>query len=274
MKRALGWKPSPPDARDHVASERRRFGAAPPPPPSWSNRKLILDILDQGQLGSCVANATAQAVRAAHVREGIDRPPLLSRLALYYLARAFTHDQHQDTGTYTRSACQALAKFGFCPEDVWPYDDTATPGAHGEVPRFARMPSPAAFRAGFDQIAATGPAAYMRITETGTARLDVIKRAIVAGYTVFFGTAVSERFCSVELGPTPQKPPIGEQIAGGHELLVVGYTPEGFDICNSWGSTWNGEGYCTFAPEYLSWSETSDLWVIEAVPSFSQLVKP
>ncbi len=119
--RGLGWKKDPAklagETPDRLAAPRLR--ALPPPPVSASCAQYILDILDQGQLGSCTCNAFTQALRAAMVRAGAKAPELAARLFLYFLARAYDHDTANDDGvkqgnetrgafSWIASAAQAL----------------------------------------------------------------------------------------------------------------------------------------------------------------------
>lgn len=261
--RALGWLPDRPKAPgeppDHDAGP---LLAATPIPPAASNRRLVVNVLDQGRLGSCVANAILQAVRAAQIREagGLGPVPRLgSRLYGYWCSRAFDHMTRIDGGTYLRSFFMALNKFGSCPEPIWPYD----------VSRFADMPPAAAFRAAFDQ---RSPTVYKRITD-GTVKgvRDEIKRAVAAGYLVTFGTQVSEAFARNDLGTAPLEPPAkGEPIAGGHALCVVGYDGDAFEIVNSWGVDWGDGGFCRFSGNYMAWGQTNDLWIVAEAPRYSE----
>lgn len=254
----LGWLPDPPKASherpDFDAAPM--FRAAPPPPPSANIRHLVVDVLDQGALGSCVANAILQAVRCSHVRQGVQGAKLGSRLFTYYLSRAYHHQTAEDSGTFLRLCFQGLAKFGFCPESVWPYSDGSE--------RFKRMPSMAAFRAAFDQ---ANPTTYRRISATGAERLDQIKRAIAAGYAVVFGTDVDNAFCSDVLSE-PLKPP-RSNIAGGHAMMVGGYSDNVFEILNSWGTDWGDGGWCRFSDEYMADLITRDIWICEHAPRYS-----
>jgi C1A family cysteine protease len=255
--RGLGWKRSGPKPGDASARHLIRAGQVPT---AATCRPQILTILDQGQLGSCVANATAQACRASMVRQGAQNPPIGSRLWLYYLARAFDHDTANDDGTFGRNAFMALVQFGLPPETLWPYSDQGI--------QFTLEPSVSAFSAAFDQSAVSNPR-YYRIDESGAARVDAVKAAIAAGHCVVFGTSVSEQFTSQDPGGTIIQPPVGIPIAGGHELLIAEYDESSFGIVNSWGDQWGQGGWCRFAPSYIESDMTDDLWVVDTTPVYS-----
>jgi C1A family cysteine protease len=256
--RGLGYKPDPPKAigqkPDHDAAPT--LGTAPPPPAA-SNVELVVEVLDQGQAGSCVAHAIPQAVRMAHVRAGIASPRLMSRNMGYWLSRSLDGTQNEDDGTYLRSFFTVLKAYGFCPESVWPYD----------LAQLYTIPPAAAFRAAYDQ---NNPTVYQRIMTAGAARIDDIKRAIAAGYGVCFGTDVSEAFCQNQLGDGPIPPPTTSPIAGGHALCAVAYDGDTFRIVNSWSPDWGDRGYCTFSADYMAWDRTNDLWIVAQAPNYSE----
>jgi hypothetical protein len=255
----FGWRPDPPK----LAAERPDHDATPllgtaPPPNRASALELIVSILDQGA-SDCVVHSAYQNIRGSHVRQGVLSPELGSRRMGYWCSRAFHHATGEDDGTYLRTFFQAQNKFGFCRESVYPYDSPLND-----------MPSSAAWRAANDQRDVGGPIAYRRIQSAGRARIDDIKRAIAAGYLVSFGTLVSTAFARNDLGKGPLLPPIGQEIAGGHALLVGAYEDDDFTIVNSWGEEWGGRGLCRFNAAYLEWAETSDLWLVERAPEFSE----
>jgi hypothetical protein len=226
-----------------------------PPPTSGNALDIVVDILDQSA-SDCVANSIQQAVRGAQVKAGVDSPELGSRRFGYWVSRAYHHDQGVDEGTYLRTYFQALNRFGFCREKIYPYESSLTD-----------MPSAAAFRAALDQ---SSPTVYKRISSAGRARVDDVKRAIAAGYLVSFGTLVSSDFCSNKLGKGPLPPPIGQEIAGGHALVIGAYQDDAFTIINSWSESWGHGGLCEFAAAYLEWPETNDLWIVEQAPEYSE----
>ena len=257
-----GWIPDAEakKAKDYSAHPILNLAAAPPP--SASVRKWILDIFNQENLGSCVANAGAQAIRAALVRAGLSSPEALSRLFAYYYARAISPgDTTADTGTQIRCFFDVVRKLGYCPESVWPYD----------VEKFATMPSDEALRAAYDQATAIG---YFRISSTGAKRVQDVCTAIASGFAVVFGTLVGNDFVLCQNPATPFNPPTGA-IAGGHALTITDYWPGpapgtvDFGICNSWGPAWGQAGFCTFTDAYIAWEASSDFWIVQTAQPFS-----
>jgi hypothetical protein len=257
--RKLSWVRDrlPDGVPEHMRAERL-LGTAPPPETS-DNRDLIVEILDQGGLGSCVAHGTAQAARAEMVRAGDAAPPLGSRLWIYYMARAYDHDTANDDGTQIHNAFTAVAKYGMPAEAVWPYSDDSSPGAP-----FARMPPPDAFWAALD---AKFTFRMHRISSTGYARVDDVKRALGQRRLIVMGTDVSEEFCAGQFDATvPLDPPVGLALAGGHCRAYVGHDARGVRVVNSWGPFWQDQGYSIDSWDYVTWANTGDLWVFDAAP--------
>lgn len=265
MMRGLGWLKDRPklagEKPDYLFTDHAaRLGLAAAPPPADDLADLVLDVLDQGQLGSCVANAIMQAVRMRHVAQKVLSPILGSRLMTYYLARAAMHMTGVDSGTEPRIALSALRQFGFCPEAIWPYSDQNDSSARDP---FKLMPPMAAFQAAFDQ---KSPTSYVRIASTGSQRLADVKSAIAGGYPVVFGCDVSNEFCRGQFDAAqPLTPPASYDVAGGHCMLFQGYSGDTFRVLNSWSAGFGDKGRILFAPEYVL--ACDDLWIIEHAPS-------
>lgn len=265
----LGWLPDPlkrpGETPDFDADDV--LAAAPPPPPSHSLSALIgNDVLDQGSLGSCVANAGFQAIRIWHRGHNHTAAPLGSRLFGYWWARAYHDATKQDAGTYIRLFFQAIGKFGFCPEDVWPYKP------HDKirgVPMWQKQPPLAALERGLAQKTKGETLAYRRIYETGSERVQAVMRAVASGHPVVFGTDVPTSFGASDVFDRPRA---GESIAGGHAMLIDGYDQSGarFDVLNSWGRGWGRNGRIWMTAEALTWSATRDLWIVEHAPVFEE----
>jgi hypothetical protein len=227
--------------------------------------QLFGPALDQGGLLSCVANAIADAVRAVQVRLGADPggAPLLSRLALYWLARAQAGEQNIDAGSFIHLAFQALNYFGFGPESFWPYTD-------GEG-KWKIKPPLLVLETAFDQRDDARPDVdYRRILSSGGALVDDIKRALGAGYPVIFGVDVSEAFCAGELGPTGIAHPPGptDKICGGHAMVLGGHRSECATARTSWGDGVFSHGWFPISWDYLETAE--DVWLVASAPLYSE----
>lgn len=248
----LGWMPDPQDPRDLPASDKLGSG---PVPASADNDALVPEILQQGPINSCVANAAMLAIRASHIKQGAAAAPLGSRLFAYYVSRASHGWQRRDEGTYIRSCFSALNKLGFPAEDAWPYD----------TKRVNRQPGFKAIQRAMDQ---RKPTVYTRIYEAGSARVDMVKRALAAGNLVVFGTDIDATFYSVR---EEVKGPPTEQIIGGHAMTLIGYTGDVFEVANSWGEDWGVKGRFSMSAEWVRWNGTRDLWIVEQAPIFSEV---
>src|SRR5437868_4636718 len=91
-----GWVPDLPDHRDHLY-------AAPAPiiaqlPAKVDLRPHCPPVVDQGQLGSCTANAIANAHLFDQMKQKLRGAFLPSRLFIYYNERAIEGTINSDSG--------------------------------------------------------------------------------------------------------------------------------------------------------------------------------
>ena len=113
-----GWTPDLPDQRDHLY-------AAPPPmlgalPPSADLTSACPPVYDQGQLGSCTANAIGAAIEFDRLKQKL--PDIVpSRLFIYYNERVIEGTVRSDSGAQIRDGIKSVASVGVCPEPEWPY---------------------------------------------------------------------------------------------------------------------------------------------------------
>jgi C1A family cysteine protease len=252
--RGLGWLPDPSKLAGQRPDLIYQATRAAPPPPAHSLDDLVVDVLDQGQLSSCSANAAMQAVRMRHVAQGVARPILGSRLFAYYFARAADHATSTDSGATLRGIFDGMAKLGWCPETAWPYVET-----DGDDPRapFRTMPPTGAFRAAHDCVMT-----YRRISGSDADRIAGAKAAIVEGLPVVFGCGVDQAFITDAFDASQALPPPAKPV-GQHAMVITGYTGDTFQILSSWSSAWGDGGFCIFSAEYLA--TAGDLWVLDAV---------
>ena len=243
-----GWMPDVPDHRDLVYAAARITTL----PPSVDLRPGCPPVYDQGQLGSCTANAIAAAIQFEQIRQKEPKPFAPSRLFIYYNERVMEHTVGQDAGAQIRDGMKSVNHIGACPETDWPYVITT----------FARKPPTRAFKD-----ARLGKAlSYQRVVQT----LDQIKGCLASGLPIVLGISVYESFESQQVatsGMVPM-PPISEKLLGGHAIRAVGYNDaeQRFVMRNSWGTSWGMQGYFTIRYAYLTDSNLcDDLWMIQMV---------
>lgn len=194
--------------------------------PEVDPRPHMPPVFDQGQLGSCTANATAACFQYDSIVDGKDCGEL-SRLWVYYFERSIEHTLGQgDVGAMGHDAF-TVAKHGIPDESGWPYD----------IARFEEKPPD------------VEPRAYTlkKPVKAVPQTIQDFKRALSNKQTVAIGFTVYESFEDVwrEPGIMPV-PEAGEEVLGGHEVLVVGYLrshPDYALVRNSWGPGWGLGGY-------------------------------
>src|SRR5690349_3978557 len=106
----FGWVPDLPDARDHMYS-------APQPvlkklPTKVDLRKKCPPVLNQGQLGSCTANAIANAHLFNQLAQKAKKKFLPARLFIYYNERAMEGTIDTDAGAMIRDGIKSISKLG------------------------------------------------------------------------------------------------------------------------------------------------------------------
>src|SRR6059058_539726 len=92
-----GWIPDIPDQRDYLYAAPPAFLRALPT--RVDLRRQCPPIYDQGQLGSCTANAIGGAIEFDQMKQGLSQIFLPSRLFIYYNERVLEGTTNSDSGT-------------------------------------------------------------------------------------------------------------------------------------------------------------------------------
>jgi C1A family cysteine protease len=244
-----GWIPDLPDARDQFYQAPRRAGTLPP---SVDLRATCPPVYDQGQLGSCTANAIGAAVEFDQKKQKLAQTFTPSRLFIYYNERALEGTVSSDSGAMIRDGIKAIAAEGVCPEPTWPYIEA----------NFAQRPPQTCYKVG-----STHPAVqYSRLAQV----VAQMKGCLAAGYPFVFGFTVYECFETDEVaasGVVPM-PAASEMSLGGHAVMAAGYddASQRFLVRNSWGAAWGMGGYFTIPYAYLGDTNLADdFWTIRVV---------
>jgi C1A family cysteine protease len=250
LSRKYGWIPDLPDHRDHkYGMVRPLFATARPT--SVDLRPEMPPVYDQGQLGSCTANAIAAALQFERHRQGLpDFMP--SRLFVYYNERAMEGTIQSDAGAQIRDGIKSVAAQGDCPETEWAY-----------VPAEFTVQPP---QSCYDDAVKYKVTQYLSVDQD----VDAMRDCLASGFPFVFGFTVYSSFESAEVAQTGHAPMPGwlDRVLGGHAVLAVGYddATSCFLVRNSWGSAWGQGGYFTLPYSYLANQDlTSDLWTIRLV---------
>ena len=191
---------------------------------------------DQGNLGSCTANALAGALECLERKDKVSFIDL-SRLFIYYNERVIEQSVSSDSGAMIRDGIKSLKKTGVCSEKKWPY----------VISKFAVKPNSACYKEALNHQITS----YQRILT-----LDQMKSCLADGFPFVFGFTVYESFESPQVAKTGivNMPKKNESVLGGHAVLAVGYNDKDkrFIVRNSWGTSWGMKGYFTMPYDYLA----------------------
>ncbi len=248
--RGYGWVPDLPDHRDLMYEAPMRVVEALPP--NVDLRPGCPPVYDQGDLGSCTANAIAGALEFDQMKQQLADVFVPSRLFIYYNERVIEHTVSDDAGAMIRDGVKSVSKQGAPHENAWPYD----------IAKFKTKPSPAAFKDALKHRAIL----YQRLTPV----LQQLKACLAGGYPFVFGFSVYESFESDAVAKTGRvgMPKPKEKQLGGHAVLAVGYddAAERFTIRNSWGPKWGIAGYFTMPYAYVTNDNLADdFWTIKRI---------
>jgi C1A family cysteine protease len=247
--RHYGWIPDQPDQRDHLYAVPPQYLTALPARADL--RAKCPPVYDQGQLGSCTANAIGAALEFDRMQQKLS-VFVPSRLFIYYNERVIEGSVRSDSGAQIRDGIKSVASQGACPEPEWPY----------VISKFAVKPSARAYKdATFDRAIS-----YQSIVQD----LNQMKGCLASGYPFVFGFTVYQSFETAVVARTGHAPMPGwgERPVGGHAVMAVGYDDSSgwFIARNSWGPAWGMKGYFTLPYAYLIQPGlSSDFWTVRLV---------
>jgi len=244
----FGWKRDLPDHRDF------KFKITVPIdlPAKVDLRPKCPPIYNQGQLGSCTANALGAAYQFEQMKQ--KKPDFVpSRLFIYYNERAMEGTINQDAGAMIRDGIKTMVKDGVCPEKSWKYLEH----------KFKIKPPQQCYTEALENQVLE----YQRITPH---TIYEVKHCLADGYPVVFGFMIYDSMMSQDVArsgyvPVPRR---NDKAIGGHAVTAVGYDDkkECLIVRNSWGEAWGKYGYFYLPYWYVTTPNASaDYWTIRMV---------
>src|SRR5438105_5652855 len=227
-----GWIPDMPDQRDFLYAAPPAFLRALPP--RVDLRPQCPPVYDQGQLGSCTANAIGGAIEFDQMKQGLPQIFVPSRLFIYYNERVLEDTTSSDSGATIRDGIKTVANQGACPEPMWPY----------VISKFRSRPTTTCYTEAAKHTAVT----YQRLVQS----LSQMQGCLASGYPFVFGFTVYESFETVEVARTGHAPMPNtrERVLGGHAVCAIGYDdPQGWFVCRNSGGML---GYFTIPYSYVA----------------------
>lgn len=252
---AAAQQPEKPPTR--AASQFAQVIAAAPAvtaPPEVNLIAQTTGIKNQGSRGTCVAFSSVS------VREFLaGSKPDMSEQFLYWWC-----DDHdpvpEESGTTVEMGFNGLKEAGVCLEDDWRYNPEPIDGNEGQGP----PPT------GADEVAKK----YRidKILDLDENSIVELKKCLkgtdkLPGRPIAFSVPVYNswlRSMAVQMSGQITMPLPGEEVTGGHAMVLVGYQDDGsvpgggfFIIRNSWGPSWGqnctyGSGYGTIPYSYIT----------------------
>ena len=252
--RYYGAKPDNPDPRDHSKTYSKE---EIPSSPTVDLRKYVKCVYDQGDLGSCTANALCGAYaldlqkQSKTLGGGFEyfNP---SRLFLYYNTREYKGNTKTDSGASIRDTVKALNREGVCYESYWPYNTL----------RYTERPPDYCYKAAQGNNLCKYERLRQNIDQFCACLND--NCPFVFGFKVYnsFDNSSNRNYGNTS---TPTWKERRKQPRGLHAVMAVGYddTKKRIVAANSWGQEWGDHGYFHLPYDFITDSKLCfDFWKI------------
>jgi C1A family cysteine protease len=224
----------------------QKYRAKPLTKLSCSLRKDWPDIYDQGQIGSCTANAFCSCFKYVCPNKKFEP----SRLYVYYKERLLENPDGKitDSGAFVSDAYDWVCKNGVCAELYWPYD----------ISKVNDPPLPVC-----DEDAKGHTVGSLLQIKMDNDLHNTISWCIQQNKPVMLAFGVYKSFSTIGpdgLCPIPN--PVNYNDAndrvdpfyGGHEVVIIGFDDEKrlYTVANSWSKEWGDNGFFYLPYDFIS----------------------
>jgi len=207
----------------------------------WSLAQYAPTPYNQGNLGSCTANAICALLKMINPDRTFDP----SRLWIYTQELLMENPGQPlaDRGANAADGCTIVNRLGVCREELMPYTMDAALNVldFGQMPSAAAIADAAEHKFGLFQNATLEPL------------LGTIRALISQDIAVMMAFLVYPSFETAEDGiiPMPSAAELAAGPIGGHMVLILGYGADRLQVLNSWGATWGQAGLFQLPNAYL-----------------------
>ncbi|HEY9099506.1 MAG TPA: C1 family peptidase [Thiobacillus sp.] len=218
-------------------------------------------VLDQGQEGACTGFAMAAVVNFLRAKR--QQRSMVSPRMLYEMARRYDEWPGEDyDGSSARGAIKGWVKHGVCLRSAWKDDKHGiTHMSDAIVKQAMGVPGGAYYRIRPYNVRDM----HTALNETGILYVTLMVHAGWAHPGAEKGSKpISVNFKHRGRKTTLKLPVIKRSGSadGGHAVAIIGYTPQGFIVQNSWGPSWGNKGFALLPYEdYLL--HATDVWVAQ-----------
>lgn len=274
-KVGTGWLPPFPDLRDYTPDKKivktlsKKLGIKPQAslPSSVDLRSWFSLVEDQGELGSCTAQAAAGIIEYNEMR-AFNKRLEASRLFLYKTTRNLMQVTG-DSGAFIRCTMGALVLCGVAEEKYWPY----------KAADVDKEPSSFVYAIADNYEALTyfchDPVTLGReMAGRGRDILDSVKKYLASGIPSMFGFWGFSSWDRGDIKGAIPYPCKNEAALWGHAVVASGYddnmkiknlvcgteTKGALLIRNSWGAGWGDNGYGWLPYDYILHGLAVDFW--------------
>lgn len=210
-------------------------------PPEFDPRGIIR-VENQGSFNSCVGHGLSSCGEAcAYLDSGGTLKVQFSRWGAYIWSQQEGGMVGRDNGATITGAVKAAVKYGFCPEEIWPYPTRYS----------VKVPAEAVAAAAPFQLLAHTP---IRSYDQGFEWMNQGKGPLLIG--IDWTKGLADNTGDVTLGD------LGGRTLGGHCMFLWGWLSDGrLWLGNSHSPTWGQAGWRPTRPEVLDrWCRNGEVF--------------
>lgn len=240
-------------------------------PPCVDLTEYTPEVMDQGELGSCVGHARASGITTALEVIGESLGWVVSPDSIYKLARCIERASavlpHQklpeldDTGAYPSCAQVAVSHWG-----VVPMGERSPDGRFSDCWSSTVNQEPDLLM--IERASTTIVIGEYAIGGNAIQRGLGVRKALYLGAPVEIGSFVDTNYMNWDPDSGPYgKPNTSDPNGGGHDQLIIGYKLVGnqywYRIRNSWGAAWGDNGSAWVTEEFLAQADDLNALMVQ-----------